>query len=365
MMAQPVQMTFNNKKIFFDDGTAYVMCNFNNPSKTKFCSDQLGRSPFEREFLEKYIRIFTAAASGDLATCKSIVQEGKFSDINASCVGQFEDQTTHEPLNMSPMSVAQRYEQHEICAFFLDRFGKAPQDTTVEMKNPFTEKEQKLYHSHKKQFNALIEKKEAPELFLHRIQMTIISTYLSEERTKARSTIVNLDFDGLIRFIKTRCEEIASELPKNIELLALRDSMQELSSTLKAPKAAPEQMPSSERFSVYKLSFDKKTLANLYNAYKKSYKELIQASDEILLRTIRLRIVNVFSLKDRLGEFPDLAKMSSPDLVEYFKQVCDQTVASDPPVVGLGIIELFALWNSLVETSSFPRILAIEIEQIQ
>lgn len=54
--------------------------------------------------------------------------------------------------------------------------------------------------------------------------------------------------------------------------------------------------------------------------------------------------------------------MSPPDLIVYYKQICDQKIASDSLCAGLGVVELFALWNCLVETSSFPRILAIEEE---
>jgi hypothetical protein len=150
-MAHQVQQKTSLKQIFFDNGQAYV---FGKIPKEKYrVVDQLGRTNEERKFLDAFVKIFIAATHGDLKKCQVIVEEEKFSDIDAYSVGRFRDQNK-EPLDyMSPRQIAKLSGYTNITDYFISKFGVLPETSTkTNIALNLTKQDAKKYEDQKKAF---------------------------------------------------------------------------------------------------------------------------------------------------------------------------------------------------------------------
>jgi hypothetical protein len=227
-MTSSVEQT-GRQRIYFDDGKSYMMAILP-PPKTKFrIWDRLNRSPEEVKFLDAFIRIFFAAAEGDLETCQTIVEKEKFLDIDAYSMGQFHDKKTRKRLDrMTPLHVAQHYGHNEIVDYFSKKFNK----------NPSAERKQTFYEQHyKKSVGIFFSLNEPRSETLMRLMRTVLmGTYFSDIRAEAKTALDKLDYDGLEELIRFRCEKLPqgtgySEI--RLKLFALRDVLAEQRSSAK------------------------------------------------------------------------------------------------------------------------------------
>ncbi len=112
-MAHSVQYQHGNTIILFDSGRSYVVCNLPKRQEDYKIHDKLGRSQEEKKFLDAFERMFYAAAQGDLKKCQAIIEEEKFSDIDAYSVNKFANQANGQSLDYVSVRYVAEMNKHK------------------------------------------------------------------------------------------------------------------------------------------------------------------------------------------------------------------------------------------------------------
>lgn len=126
----------SGKTIPFDGERAYVVRHLPLSQEKHSTVDSLGRTEGERKFLDSFVAIFKAASKGDLKEVQRIVDEDEFDDADAYSIGKFADLKSNKRFdNKSPRQMAEDNGHEEITAYFLSRFGNAPQRSLLQTRS--------------------------------------------------------------------------------------------------------------------------------------------------------------------------------------------------------------------------------------
>lgn len=106
----------------FDTGRSYIVRSIPVEQAQYHIIDRLGRTQEDREFLERFERIFYAAAEGNLAKCQEVVQEG-FRDFKAYSIGKFTTPSGKALDYISPLKVAKLNKRQDVVDYFKAQYG--------------------------------------------------------------------------------------------------------------------------------------------------------------------------------------------------------------------------------------------------
>ncbi len=205
-----------NPVIRLDSGRSVVFSMVLNENKYKIAEENT-------KFVNAFERIFAAAARGDLKTCKDIVEEEKFPDVDAYGIGQFVLGNGDSLNYISPRKIAQMRGHTQITQYFAKHFGeKKEPDNDIR-----TPENIRSYSFHLRAYMNM-----APIFFLSAIRERVLSTYTFSEQIELVPELTNMSIERIYMFLKTRCGQkftnsTPHELQKRIELCAMRDALAE------------------------------------------------------------------------------------------------------------------------------------------
>lgn len=224
-------------KILFDNNKAYVMAKLPD-SESKFkIRDRLNRSPEELKFLKTYIRIFEAAANGNLKTCQTIFEKEKFHDIDAYSMGAYCDDETGKSLDgFSIRGIAAHYGHEKITDYFSQQIAKSlpPSEKQIQTRTSLTPKfktknEEKAYEECKRLFSTLLATDASnSELMLSTMRSKLLEAYAPGIREEVQELFNTYDYNLLLGIIHQQCNNIETTKPLTscrVELYALRDAL--------------------------------------------------------------------------------------------------------------------------------------------
>lgn len=218
---------------------AYVVHSFPPEHDGKYgFPDSATKTQEEKQFMNLFVRIFFAAANGDLKTCQDVIENHHFKDIDAYTLGKLIDTRTRMSLDyISPRQIAQINGHAQVTSYFLKRFGgpRVSQNTKDSGFNlQFTvEEDKERYEFYKKLCKSYFFIGLDSGTILDLIRLKIASAYPLKERRKEIALLEKMDIFELFQRAKTRSEEKFTTDDFDVrgcqlELFGIRDALQEI-----------------------------------------------------------------------------------------------------------------------------------------